>query len=122
MENITLGQITTFLGIIAGLIGSISAIVLFMQKIFKKALKNELEPIVDNINNINNNIETLDVGQCKNYLVRYLKDVEQKNKLDEVEVERAYEIYDHYTNDLKQNSYIHKRWEELEVKNERKNS
>ena len=122
MENITLGQIVTFLGIIAGLIGSISAIVLFMQKIFKKALKNELEPLVNNINTINSNIETLDVGQCKNYLVRYLKDVEQKNKLDEVEVERAYEIYDHYTNDLKQNSYIHKRWEELEVKNERKNS
>ena len=33
--------------------------------------------------------------------------------VDEVEKERAYEIYDHYTNDLKQNSYIHKRWEEL---------
>ena len=70
---------------------------------------------------INDNIKQLDIGQCKNYLVRYLKDVEQGNKLDSVEIERAYEIFDHYTNDLKQNSYIHKRWEELEVKNERKN-
>ena len=33
--------------------------------------------------------------------------------LDKVETERAYEVFDHYTNDLKQNSYIHKRWKEL---------
>ena len=111
MENITLGQIATILAFIVGLIGSVK----YLSKEIKNQVNKTLEPI-------NNSIKELDVGQCKNYLVRYLKDVEQKNKLDEVEVERAYEIYDHYTNDLKQNSYIHKRWEELEVKNERKNS
>lgn len=111
MENITLGQIATILAFIVGLLGSIK----YLSNEFKKQTEKILKPI-------NDSIRELDVGQCKNYLVRYLKDVEQKNKLDEVEVERAYEIYDHYTNDLKQNSYIHKRWEELEVKNERKNS
>lgn len=111
MEHITIGQISTFLALIVGLLGSVK----YLSNELKKQVEKTLKPI-------NDNIKELDVSQCKNYLVRYLKDVEQGNKLDEVEVERAYEIYDHYTNDLKQNSYIHKRWEELEDKNERKNS
>lgn len=107
MENITIGQISTFLGLIAGIITSTGVIIATLQKFLKKTIKNELEPI-------NNNVKSLDVSQCKNFLVRFLADVEQGNKLDEVEKERAYEVYDHYTNDLKQNSYIHKRWEDLE--------
>lgn len=110
MEHITIGQISTFLALIVGLLGSVK----YLSNELKKQVEKTLKPI-------NDNIKELDVSQCKNYLVRYLKDVEQNNKLDEVEIERAYEIYDHYTNDLKQNSYIHKRWEELEDKNERKN-
>lgn len=111
--NITLGQISAFIGLIAGLITSVSIIILFLQKSLKKVIKNELEPMSIQIEKINSNVNNLDVSQCKNFLVRFLADVEQGNKLDEVEKERAYEIYDHYTNDLKQNSYIHKRWEEL---------
>lgn len=106
MEDITIGQISTFLGILAGIITSGSIIIVFIQKSLKKLIKNELEPISTQIKN-------LDVSQCKNFLVRFLADVEQGNKLDKVEIERAYEIYDHYVNDLKQNSYIHNRWESL---------
>ena len=100
--NITIGQISTFLAFIVGFISSILYLSNFIQKVLKKAFK----PIEDNIKN-------LDISQCKNFLVRFLADVEQGNELDKVEIERAYEIYDHYTNDLKQNSYIHQRWNEL---------
>ena len=113
MADITIGQISAFLGVIAGLIASVSAIILFLNKTLKKVIKNELKPMSIKIENINKNVNGLDVSQCKNFLVRFLADVEQGNVLDEVEKERAYEIYDHYTNDLKQNSYIHKRWETL---------
>jgi hypothetical protein len=106
MENITIGQISAFLGLIAGIITSCGVIIHFMQKSLKKVLKNELEPI-------STQIKDLDVSQCKNFLVRFLADVEQGNELDKVELERAYEIYDHYINDLKQNSYIHNRWVQL---------
>lgn len=106
MENITIGQINAFLGILAGIITSGSIIIVFIQKSLKKLIKNELEPISTQIKN-------LDVSQCKNFLVGFLADVEQGNELDKVELERAYEIYDHYINDLKQNSYIHNRWESL---------
>lgn len=104
--NITLGQISTFLGLIAGIITSLGVIIHFIQKNLEKVLKNELKPISSQIKN-------LDVSQCKNFLVRFLADVEQGKELDKVEIERAYEIYDHYVNDLKQNSYIHNRWESL---------
>ena len=111
MENITLGQIATILAFIVGLIGSVK----YLSTELKNQVNKTLEPI-------NKSIKELDVSQCKNFLVTYLEDKENNVKIDTARVERAYEIYDHYTNDLKQNSYIHKRWEELEVKNERKNS
>lgn len=102
MENITIGEISTFLALLVGIIGSAK----YLSNELQKHLKNTLKPL-------NDSILDLDKSQCKNFLVRFLADVEQGNELDEVEKERAYEIYDHYTNDLKQNSYIHKRWEEL---------
>ena len=111
--NITLGQIGAFLGLIAGIITSGGVIIALMQKVLKKTIKNELEPMSIQIGKISDDVKTLDTSQCKNFLVRFLADVEQGNELDEVEKERAYEVYDHYTNDLKQNSYIHKRWNEL---------
>lgn len=100
--NITLGQIATILAFIVGFISSL----VYLSKILKKAVEKALKPTRDSIIN-------LDISQCKNFLVRFLADVEQGNELDKVEIERAYEIYDHYTNDLKQNSYIHVRWEQL---------
>ena len=102
MENITIGQISAFLIFLVSIIGSI------------KYLSNEVKNQIDKtLKPINDSIKELDVGECKNFLVRFLADVEQKQIIDEVEKQRAYEVYDHYTNDLKQNSYIHKRWEEL---------
>lgn len=115
MGNITISDIAVFLGLVAGIITSLGIILVPIQKILKNTIKIEIEPIKDDIKDLN-------IGQCKNYLVRFLSDVEHGKELDEVEKERAYELYDRYTNTLKQNSYIHKRWEELmEVKHERKN-
>lgn len=102
MENITIGQIGAFLTFLVGFISA----VIYLSNLLKKVLIKALKPI-------NESIKELDVSQCKNFLVRFLADIEQNNPIDEVERERAYEIYDHYTNDLKQNSYIHKRWQEL---------
>lgn len=102
MEEITLGQIANTLAFIVALVGSMSALLIGIKKIFSK----QLEPI-------NTTIKHLDINQCKNYLVRFLADVENKEKLDSVEIERAYEVYDHYTKDLNGNSYIHDKWERL---------
>lgn len=97
-----MNDIIAWLGILAGAITSITVICKFLQSVIVKGLK----PIYEKIDN-------LDESQCKNYLVTFLKSVEKGEKMDEVEIQRAYEVYDHYTNDLKKNSYIHDKWQKL---------
>lgn len=108
MEKLTLGEILGALTFLVSFIGALS----YLSNVLKKQVNKTLKPIQDSI-------KELDVSQCKNFLVRFLADIEQGNEIDEVEKERAFEIYDHYTYDLKQNSYIHKRWEELMVQNKK---
>ena len=59
---------------------------------------------------VNKKIDGLDLSQARNYLVDFLADIENGEKKDECQVERAYELYDHYTKDLHGNSYIHAKW------------
>lgn len=102
MEEITLGQIASTLAFILTLTGSISALLVGIKKIFN----NQLKPL-------NETIRQLDINQCRNYLVEFLADIENGIEKDDVQIKRAYEVYDHYTIDLKQNSYIHSKWERL---------
>jgi hypothetical protein len=62
---------------------------------------------------IDERLEEIDASACKNFLVRFLKDVEQGNEVDEVETQRAHEVYEHYIKDLHKNSYIHSKWNKL---------
>lgn len=100
--KITIDQVAILLAFIVSLISSIE----FLISRLKKQVDNTLGPI-------NYSIKELDIAQCKNFLVSFLGNIEKGESFDEIEKQRAYEIYDHYTHDLKQNSYIHNRWEEL---------
>lgn len=80
----------------------VTAITVVINKILKKMFKP-----------INEKIDRLDIGQARNYLVDFLADIENGEHKDECQIERAYELYDHYTNDLKGNSYIHSKWEKV---------
>lgn len=84
------------------LITAISIIIVAVNKIFKT----KLDPI-------NKSIEKLDENQCKNFLITFLKAVEKGEEMDEVEIKRAHEVYDHYIDNLRKNSYIHDKWEKL---------
>ena len=124
IENITLGQILTTLTFIGLFIGSILTIIKYFKNVIDKILK----PTTDEINNlsltlkeemtqlkeeVNEKLDNIDENQCKNYLVRSLADLERGVKLDEVEIKRMYDAYDHYCNDLKGNSYIHSKWDKV---------
>lgn len=107
MGSITLGQIAAVLAFVVGIIGSVEYLVVRLNKLFDK----KLAPITSSIAN-------LDESQCKNFLVRFLKDKELGNYIDPIEEERAYEIYDHYSKPkdkggLGCNSYIHAKWEKV---------
>lgn len=65
------------------------------------------------LKDIDKRLDEIDVSACKNFLVRFLKDVEQGNEVDEVEIQRAHEVYKHYYEELHQNSYIHSKWNKL---------
>lgn len=102
MNDISLGQLSNILKFIIEFGGLLGTIVIAVDKILSK----QLQPL-------NNKIEKLDMNQCKNFLVSFLADVEHGKELDEVEVKRAYDVYDHYKIDLHGNSYIKDKWDKL---------
>lgn len=135
MEQITIGQIFGIFAILAGAISSIGIIVGVIVKFWKWLNKKEINPVLDEIakmekrimdemkssdtainekiDSLKDDIKVLDVNQCKDVITSYISALEQNNHIDAIFEERAYEAMDRYTNVLHQNSYIHKRWEEV---------
>lgn len=125
MENITIGMLRDFVinlsaFLVAG--GTIGALAIkFGKSVLNKELikpfndridnleKSRIEQHEDTINKINN----VQLYSDKNFLVRFLADIEQGNKVDEVEKERFYEVYRDYR-ELGGNSYIQHKVEKLQ--------
>lgn len=102
MENITIGQIITFILGLVSLIGGVEFIMARFNKLFDKKLKP-----------INNRLNDIELSSDKNYIVRFLADIEQGNEVDEVEKERFYELYQRYK-ELGGNSYVEHKVEKLQ--------
>lgn len=132
MEQITIGQILSIFLTLAGAIGSIGIVVGTIIKFWKWANKKEMNPILEEIKNVNKNvddvrndmtqkmteayrqmnekIDSLEINQCKDVIIDFISDVKSGKNVSPKE-ERAYEAYDKYSNVYHQNSYIHKLWE-----------
>lgn len=120
MSNITLGQLGAVILGLAALIGAISAIVAVIIKLYGKtvgkSIENAIKPLREEIEKshkeIRNDIEKIDISECRNFLVRFLGDIERGTDIDPVEIERAYDVMHHYSNEkeLNQNSYVKSRW------------
>ena len=133
MEQITIGQIFSIFAVLAGAIGSIGIVIGAIVKFWKWVNKKEMNPILEEIKKVNENvdsvrddmtkkmdeaykqmnekIDSLEINQCKDAIVDFISDVKSGKSISSKE-ERAYEAYDKYTNVYHQNSYIHKLWEE----------
>lgn len=133
MEQITIGQIFSIFAVLAGAIGSIGIVIGAVVKFWKWVNKKEMNPILEEIKKVNENvdnvrndmtkkmdeaykqmnekIDSLEINQCKDAIVDFISDVKSGKNVSSKE-ERAYEAYDKYTNVYHQNSYIHKLWEE----------
>ena len=98
----TLEEFAKIVILIGSFIGAVTTICLFLKKVILKAI----QPVT-------NQISVLDKSSCMNYLVSFLADKERGIEKDPIEVQRAYEIYDHYVKDLHGNSYIHDKWEKV---------
>ena len=102
MNNITLGQIQNFMLWITGFVGAVVVIV----KAVQKAIEQGFKPI-------NDKIDKVDKNATMNYIVARMDDIDKGTKLDGVSRKRFFEEYQHYTDDLKGNTYIHEEYERL---------
>ena len=101
MENITIGQITTIVVGLGALIGGVEFLLARFNKIFDVKLKP-----------INTRLNDIELSSDKNFIVRFLADIEQGNEVDEIERERFYDIYRRYI-ELGGNSYIKRKVDKL---------
>lgn len=113
-------NIALILTSIVGVISSINIIMSFIEKIKKpvdkiadKKIKEVLMPINQELKKIREDVNRIDKNECKNYLTEFLEDMKKGIEKTDIEKQRATEVYDHYTNDLHLNSYIHTEWEKL---------
>ena len=104
-------EITT--QIIGAVLGS-QVLVELVKLFFQRKDKKEENPILKELAEIKKEIRLIDKATCKNFLVRCLADFEKGNEMSDVEIERFWEQYDHYINELKENTYIKKWTERLE--------
>ena len=109
MENITLGQIGVSLTLLVGIIGGIVYLKNKIKEWVEEFLDKQFIAIDKRFDDLEEKIDRVDEETCKNFLVRFLGDVERDNAdILPQEYQRFWEEYEHYINS-KGNSYI-KEW------------
>ena len=112
METITIGWIAGSIALLVALIKGIQ----YLKKTTKEWITDLLKEPFDELNkkmtDLQNKVDDVDMGTCKNFLVARLAEVEKGNQLDEIERERFWEQYEHYAK-IGGNSYIQRKVEEL---------
>lgn len=97
-----------FLATLLGIVVSVSIIGGIVIHFIKKTIQ-------DSLKETNENLRKTRINDCKNYLVAFLADVENGERMSVEEIERAYEVYEEYTDpdDLDQNHYVKDQWQRL---------
>ncbi|MBP3265954.1 MAG: hypothetical protein J6L84_03285 [Clostridiales bacterium] len=108
MENITLGQIAAAAAFLVALGISFKKLKEWTIDAIKAAVKEELGQLSSEIKELQNELRKEDKEKTKNFLVARLNEIENGETWSEIERQRFYEQYDHYTNDLNGNTYIKK--------------
>lgn len=89
-----------------------AVIVKVLDWVFSRKDKKQkaLDQIIIDISSVRVELKKVDMESTKNYLVMVLSDIEKGKKMDEIESERFWEQYRHYT-EAGGNSYIKRRVE-----------
>lgn len=112
MESITIGQVAVTVTFLVGLIGGIGYLKTHLKEWMGLALKDQFDGLNGKIKALQERIDDVDLNTCKNFLVARLSEIEKDEKLDEIELERFYEQYSHYT-EMGGNSYIKNKVDKL---------
>ena len=114
IQNLTLEHISVAILFIVGLIGGIKYLKTEITNFFDKLLDSKFHTTNSKIDNVAKELRNLDVQTTRNFLVRYLADIERGQFIYDTEKEQFWKEYDHYIDDLKENSFIKKWVERLE--------
>ncbi len=121
MEQITLGELGLAITFIVGLFSGISYLKNNLKGWVSSAVKDQIEQVQKDLNGLQKDmsglrqqIDIVDLENCKNYLVMYLASVERGESKDAIEEERFYEELEHYYK-IGGNSYIKTKVEQLKA-------
>lgn len=106
METLTLGTILTAIGLLVGLVGGCAALYGYLKKVVMNMLEDQFKAINKRLDEIEEGIKQKDIDACKDFLVRFLSDVERGANISEMEMQRFSERYNQYVNKYEQNGYI----------------
>lgn len=109
VKNITLLDISVIVLFVVGLIRGVQELKKSIKEFLEKLLADQFKEVNNKLNDMQSSINVLDTQACKNFLVRYLADIERGNIIYDSERQRFWEEYDHYIKDLGENSFI-KEW------------
>lgn len=109
VKNITLLDISVIVLFVVGLIRGIQELKKSIKEFLEKLLADQFKEVNNKLTDMQSSITVLDKQACKNFLVRYLADIERGNIIYDSERQRFWEEYDHYIKDLGENSFI-KEW------------
>lgn len=107
-----LGDIGAWIATVAAIISSCTGIYLYIKKALRTLFDAQTKDLQSRLDKQEAAINRVDMENCKNFLVSFLSKVDKGNEVDEIEKERFWEQYEHYSN-LGGNSYIKNKVEAL---------
>lgn len=114
MESITVGGIVACIGLLVAFIQGIKYLRTSIKDWMREALRESFDGLNGKIEALQTKVDDVDMGTCKNFLVARLAELEKGNDLNEIEKERFWEQYEHYSS-IGGNSYIQRKVEELKA-------
>lgn len=114
IQNLTLEQISIAVLFIGALYGGVKYLIKEIKSFLDNLLDAKFNTINDKLDGMSKTIRDIDVQTTRSFLVRYLADIEREDFIFDSEKELFWKEYDHYKDDLKENSFIKKWAERLE--------
>lgn len=109
IERLTVEDISVIVIFLGGLIGGIKYLKKELKDALHEMLKDQFKEVNEKLDGLQSSLTKVDTQTCKNFLVRFLADVERGAEVYDDEKTRFWEEYDHYIDDLNENSYV-KEW------------
>ncbi len=112
MDSITIGQAAAALALIVAIIAGLKALKTNIKEWLNATLKDQFSALERTQKDILKRLDSVDLENCKNFLVTFIAEVGRGEPKDETEMQRFWEEYEHYQK-LGGNSYIKARVADL---------